>query len=849
MNNLKCRTLNFTLFSCFLLVTSFSSYGQQVGFYKTVNEEYIKKKYETAYDEFLKLDKKIVYQGKGNKTDDRIKDYLDWGIRLSFLTKEWSKLDQFIAEYNELEPNFSIKVLTDNESDQLKKYIENYLKDQKGNLVYVNKHPQDIDLAPATITVYTKDDIERLGARDLLDLIRLTAGFAELGDNNERIFGTRGSSNTTLQDVLFLINGHRITDVLTNTNAPDWISLDYVEQIELVKGPGSALYGGSAFSGVVNIITKDGTDLKSQVSVHIGNGNSLTSTNSLTTRINYQTSQKVNNNGYLYFSASFKQSDGNEINLANTKYNTALPDILSAGDTLRQADSTGVEFVNEYGPSYNILARYTSKRLNITANLQSSVFVDARPISFNIWDPASDSLSKFRGRVDNRQFLQFEYDLPVKNLSLKLSGDHFGKKLYLNSFSTGIEESSRLIGDEYRGTINLEYVKSSPKSNSKKSLVIAGFEAFVNNWFYNYFEDRNGVYELEKVGDHFIDSTDNNRNEYVAALYLQAEQHLISDKLVATLGVRFNYHNEFSRFDTFVWGQAYSPRLALVYLPEHKGDLNPVKLKLIYNSAFLPPPFLYRRGGIRFFEANENLRSQNIESGEFIVFGDLNKNFSYSALTYRNKIDQNIRRGENSTFVNDSTEIRVSGYELELKFRKDLKIADVSVFANYSTTRQNFARDSARNTYFKVFNNNVFSTRDSLTLFPRSQLKAGINFRFKPSNKQWDDLTSSQGVSGLKKPEISIGANAQLIGRSIVNNSFEFDTNGDVIASANTSQEISPELVLNALVKVHFKNATIGCSIYNLLDKEYFLPSAISRLNRQFAEGRTIFLDFTYHFQ
>ena len=101
----------------------------------------------------------------------------------------------------------------------------------------MNKHKQNIDLIPASITVYTKEDIERLGARNLLDLVRITPGFAELGDNNERIIGTRGTSSTSLQDILILINGHRISDVFTNSNGPDWLSLDYVEQIELMRGP------------------------------------------------------------------------------------------------------------------------------------------------------------------------------------------------------------------------------------------------------------------------------------------------------------------------------------------------------------------------------------------------------------------------------------------------------------------------------------------------------------------------------------------------------------------------------------------------------------------------------------
>ena len=81
-----------------------------------------------------------------------------------------------------------------------------------------------------------------------------------------------------MQDVLILINGHRISDNMTSSNGPDWISLDYVKQIELVRGPGSAIYGGNAFSGAINIVTKSGVEGNiNDIIVRLGNGNDFRS--------------------------------------------------------------------------------------------------------------------------------------------------------------------------------------------------------------------------------------------------------------------------------------------------------------------------------------------------------------------------------------------------------------------------------------------------------------------------------------------------------------------------------------------------------------------------------------------
>ena len=822
-----------------------SAYGQQPpddqkkkdGPFKEVERRYDNEEFETAYDLF-----KIIEEGQLEtiqRSPVNYRAYLDLGIRLSFLSEDWEKLDQYIKDYHKIDSNFSIDRLSDKQSDQLNRYIKNILSQKRADLVYVNKHPQDIDLAPATITVYKQDDIQRLGARDLLDLLRMTTGFAELGDNNERVFGTRGSSNTTVQDVLFLINGHRLTDVLTNTNAPDWISLDYVEQIEIVKGPGSALYGGSAFSGVVNIITKDATKNINQFTVNLGNGNNFRSGDNYAVRLNYQTSKTFNNKELLYVSASYHQSTGNERSLANLQNKAARPDFVegSTTDTLRAPAFTGTEFLNEYKPSYNFLATYNTERLSLTANAQSSHFVDNRPGSFNLWESHSDSAQLTRGRVDSRQFVHVEYDLP-SNFLLKVSGDHFRKILNITPISTdtvGVSRYSVLRGDEFRATFNLDYINRKEDNYN----ILLGVEGFVNNWFYQYFKEQGDTLKLQKVGDHFIDSTDNGgRNEFIGAFYAQGEKYLIPEKLVLTLGLRFNYHNKFSRLDRFVWGESFSPRLAFIYQPVRTDEgLEPLKFKLIYNSAFLPPPFLYRRGGVDFFSASEELKSQIIESGEFVIYGEINKNLSYSALTYVNKIDNNIVR-DGTAFKNQDTEIRRSGYELELKYKKE---GDVSWYglASFATTRE----DSAvveQNSYFKVFDSNAFNAADSLLLFPRSQLKLALNVAI--------DLGESKRNTDKVKDRnsVSFGVNTQLIGETRLNNIFSFDDNGEPV-STSTLNTIPSAFVVNALARVKIGSTSIGLSAYNLFDTEYFLPSAVSNLNRQFAEGRSVFLDFTYY--
>lgn len=356
------RSLHYFFIFCVLLLTTFmgsTAFGQKV---KARTEQdsiivtrlerigiyYQTNKFELGFEQIQEL-----YDQYYKTSNDIFKPtILELGIKLSFALDFRDVTLKYLSSYFEYSPNFSSKDLSQI-SPQLKAFIDKFLVSKNMKAVFVNKHPQDIDLVPASVTVYTREDIEQLGVRNIMDLIRLTPGFAEVGDNNERVFGTRGVAGTTLQDVLFLINGHRLNDLLTSTNAPDWVNLNYVDQVEIVLGPGSALFGGSAFSGVVNIITKTGTrQTGSNFNLSAGNGNTGKDFSSQynSYNINYEWGKRFSNLEGIYLSTSINQSGGSEIDYSTSKNQLVLSD-----STLREADVNGKEYINKYGPGYDIL--------------------------------------------------------------------------------------------------------------------------------------------------------------------------------------------------------------------------------------------------------------------------------------------------------------------------------------------------------------------------------------------------------------------------------------------------------------------------------------------------------------
>ncbi|WDP91030.1 MAG: TonB-dependent receptor [Desulfobacter sp.] len=109
------------------------------------------------------------------------------------------------------------------------------------------------------ISVYTSEDIQALAVQDLSDLMLKEGFYIKEYPNSTISVGIRGLSTDThgndlSSNVLILINGRR-----SGTGNLAKITMDNVERIEIIRGPGSVQYGASAMGGVVNIITKRGS--------------------------------------------------------------------------------------------------------------------------------------------------------------------------------------------------------------------------------------------------------------------------------------------------------------------------------------------------------------------------------------------------------------------------------------------------------------------------------------------------------------------------------------------------------------------------------------------------------------
>ena len=128
--------------------------------------------------------------------------------------------------------------------------------------------------APGAVTVVTAEDIRDMAANDILDIVRESAGVSLIGRGvgGRSVISLRGLES---QQTLILVDGRRVAasdPVFGHSDfEQNWVPIESIERIEVVRGPQSALYGSEAMGGVINIITRKSTG-EWNGSVRVGGG-------------------------------------------------------------------------------------------------------------------------------------------------------------------------------------------------------------------------------------------------------------------------------------------------------------------------------------------------------------------------------------------------------------------------------------------------------------------------------------------------------------------------------------------------------------------------------------------------
>ncbi|MFH1724742.1 MAG: TonB-dependent receptor [Elusimicrobiota bacterium] len=130
-------------------------------------------------------------------------------------------------------------------------------------VVTASKFAESLADAPGVVSVITKDELERFGGTTLKDILERVPSLigSTVYMTDRSMIAVRGDQFTNSgSHVLLMINGRPVREVLEGGIKSEMLEtfpVNIIERIEVVKGPGSVLYGSEAFSGTINIITEE----------------------------------------------------------------------------------------------------------------------------------------------------------------------------------------------------------------------------------------------------------------------------------------------------------------------------------------------------------------------------------------------------------------------------------------------------------------------------------------------------------------------------------------------------------------------------------------------------------------
>jgi vitamin B12 transporter len=148
---------------------------------------------------------------------------------------------------------------------------ETLATDMEQIIVTTTRTAQTEDESLASVTVITRQDIERLQPQSLQDLLRGVPGLTLANKGGAGKVSFLFLRGTESDHVLVLLDGIKLGSATLGSVPIQHLPIDQIERIEIVRGPRSSLYGSEAIGGLVQIFTRrGGGDLKRRFSLDLG---------------------------------------------------------------------------------------------------------------------------------------------------------------------------------------------------------------------------------------------------------------------------------------------------------------------------------------------------------------------------------------------------------------------------------------------------------------------------------------------------------------------------------------------------------------------------------------------------
>ena len=511
------------------------------------------------------------------------------------------------------------------EEDSLVTEIDELLNIEVTEEKYISsasKYDQTLEEAPSSISVITAQDMVAYGYHNLTELLNAQRGFYYTNDRTNDNIGVRGFGRSSDRNnrILLLLDGHRLNSYQID-NAPMGQGLGFhlsnFERVEIVRGPGSTLYGNNAVHGVINLITKKDKDSYiPAINMQYGSYNSK--------YLGLRTTKKITDNLSISILGNYYNSDGENI-------------YFSEFDT--PGNNNGYTSFDE--TTYNgLFATIDYNDVHLTTMIRSNK--KEVPSA-----PFSSAFNQKQVQYTNQEFIDLSWMPRIsydKFFILKLSYDHqkYGSNIPFKFLTTDFDfvgNTSTIGGDA-------QFIWDVLPNNR----IIAGLE---------YKDNFNSKYKYS-AGD--ILFVDDNWSYKLFSLFFQNEY-----QFDANLSLYFGL-----RRDDFVGQEiSYNPRAGIVYslFKDHT-------FKLLYGRSFRSPNLIEKNleeKNIVGYKSNEYLKSEFINTYEFIWNYSITEKLKSTLSLYHYKMEDLIDQISDPIddllqYIN-SGEVTANGIEAELNYK------------------------------------------------------------------------------------------------------------------------------------------------------------------------------------
>lgn len=592
-------------------------------------------------------------------------------------------------------------------------------------IVTASKRNESFDLAPSTIYVVTEQDIIDNGYYNLTDVLENIPGVVPINLGFFAFGGQRGFLGNFSQTLL-LINGREMQNLIAaETFISHQFSTHNIKQVEVIQGPGSALYGANAFVGVINIITKNSDPKYDAIEYQVEIGSENTKSHSIVFGKNIKD---------FRISGSFRYFESDMWNFSNF-----------IGDT--------VNFSDGFPPPTripNLEYRNSSNSLPISIKLDyKKLYIGSESYRIESSKGLENVSLDYRSQFDSRNFdlyylgwsptindqLNFDIELQYYNESF------FGRNYFLNTaaYDTLLANGRDSISPFTKQEINDNFMQSysqkeSPGSKRYKANIQSNYTtnklSIVGGYVLDMLDIRGVALSTTSLVPSFNDNrSDDNplRRPYFRSIknsvFLQVKKTILLNTLHTTFGSRFDYHD--------IYGEIFTLRGGIIYNPFYK-----FYLKLLYGEAFREPN-VFETGASGF--VNTSLGPAKMKTTEISINYSFTPNIKTNIVGYKNDATDAIVPTRTAAFSNSTDNKIVYGIESQIFIKTRKFISELGYSYVQSGNEEYFGE--------KISNLGVYEHRTSLGLTYDITKMIHINTRI----NYYNEIQAKHGNSAIQE--------------------------------------------------------------------------------------------------